>query len=112
MASETMTSKERLWAAIALEKPDRVPVAPLMSSAAPAPLLGLDPKDVYTSGVTQLDAELQVFDTYGGWDGVIPTPITPNIMSLSFKLKVPGQDESVKEMQTIEVETLKPEDYE
>ena len=38
MANETMTSEDRLWAAIRLEKPDRVPIAPEMSSPAAATL--------------------------------------------------------------------------
>jgi uroporphyrinogen-III decarboxylase len=111
MARETMTSQERLWAAIRLEKPDRVPIAPLMSTPAAATLLGLDLAKVYADGEAQLDAEIKAFDEFGGWDGVIPTPVTADFMRLGFKVRVPGGSEGVKELQTLEMENLKIEDY-
>ena len=40
MRSETMNSKERLECAANLEKPDRVPIAPLLSTVTAANLTG------------------------------------------------------------------------
>jgi uroporphyrinogen-III decarboxylase len=111
MARETMTSQERLWAAIRLEKPDRVPIAPLISTPAAATLLGLDPAEVYANGEAQLDAEIKAFDEFGGWDGVIPTPVTADFMRLGFKVRIPGEAEGVSELQTLEMENWKIEDY-
>jgi hypothetical protein len=111
MAKETMTSEERLWAAIRLEKPDRVPIVPLMSSAGAATLLGADPVDVFASGDAQLDAEIKAFDKYGGWDGVLPRPQTADSLRIMFEVKDPSRNEGVTELQTIEVENMKIEDY-
>ena len=41
MANESMTPDERLWAAIRLEKPDRVPVIPTLLPEPAAALTGL-----------------------------------------------------------------------
>lgn len=111
MAKETMTSDERLRAAIGLEKPDRIPIAPLMSSAAAATLLNLDSTKVFANGDAQLDAEIKAFDAYGGWDGVIPTPITADGLRIMFKLKDPARGDRVTELQTLEMENLRIEDY-
>jgi hypothetical protein len=111
MAKETMTPEERLWAAIRLGKPDRVPIAPLMSTPAAATLLGLDSAEVYANGEAQLDAEIKAFDEFGGWDGVIPTPATADFTRLGFKVRVPGEAEGVSELQTLEMENWKIEDY-
>ncbi|MBC2716148.1 MAG: hypothetical protein HF978_12645 [Desulfobacteraceae bacterium] len=111
MAKETMTSEERLWSAIRLEKPDRVPVAPLMSTAAASTLMNLDPAKVYASAQDQLDAEIKAFDAFGGWDGVIGSPLSAEELGLYFKIRKPGVDEGVTELQTIEEENTKFEDY-
>jgi len=67
MIKETMTSKERMWAAINLQLPDRVPVAPILGQF-----------DMRQSNVTreQRDADLDIFyraaratfDKLGGYD--------------------------------------------
>lgn len=67
MAQETMTPEERMMAAIRLEKPDRVPVAPLMCTPAAGKLLGLKAEEIMTGGFEgQLEAEMKVFEAFGG----------------------------------------------
>ena len=48
MAQETMTPEERMMAAIGLDKPDRVPIAPLMCTPASAKLLDLKASEIMT----------------------------------------------------------------
>jgi hypothetical protein len=50
MVKETMTSEERLMAAISLEKPDRVPIAINLDTAPAARLLGLNSWEVVSQG--------------------------------------------------------------
>ena len=46
MTKETLSSEERFMAAVRLEKPDRVPVAPMVGAAAAATLLGETASDI------------------------------------------------------------------
>lgn len=110
MNKETMTREERVWAAVNLEKPDRVPVVPLMSTTAAARLVGIDPKEAYSSGRTQLETEIRAFDRYGGWDGFFPRPCTPAYTKLMMKVSDPARDD-VMELQVHEAETMTIEDY-
>ena len=110
MAKETMTSEERLMAAIRLEKPDRVPIAINLDTAPAARLLGLNSWEVVSRGFDpQLDAVLQVFDDYGGWDGVGGL-LPPELFPVSgMRAKPPS--EGSPENQVLEGEVWTPEEY-
>ena len=77
MASESMTSDERLWSAIRLEKPDRVPVIPTLLPEPVAGLAGLTGAQVCSDNMLLIDAAFQIFDEYGGWDNPYPIGATP-----------------------------------
>ena len=68
MPRESMTSDERLWSAIRLEKPDRVPLIPTLLPEPAAGLAGLTGAQIAGSNKTAVDAMIKVFDEYGGWD--------------------------------------------
>ena len=69
MAQETMTPEERMKAAIELDKPDRVPIAPLMCTPASARLLDLKASEILARGFDGLlEADMKVFEAFGGWD--------------------------------------------
>lgn len=112
MRSETMTPEERILAALRLEKPDRVPIAPLMDAASACTLLGVDPVEVYTGGrELMLQTCLDAFDKYGGWDAVpCTTPADAKAYSMLGQ-KVLDPEPGRKEMQILEDEYMKIEDY-
>jgi len=79
MIKETMTSEERMIAAVNLEMPDRVPVAPLMyqfvlkQKGLPiVPLAGGDP----ANWPIMMDAIKEMFDELGGYDGIYAAGVT------------------------------------
>lgn len=115
MAKETMTAKERVLAAINLEKPDRVPVAPQVTAHTSPGLTGRTQAEVAQNVDVALDTMLQVFDHYGGWDMVhMPTPSTYFIFNFvaGIRVKVPGRElpEDVP-FQIWEEENVKREEY-
>ena len=93
MVKETMTSEERLMAAIRLERPDRVPIAFSLDTAPAARLAGLNSWEVAAQGFdAQLDAVLKVFEDYGGWDG-IGGLLPPALFAVSgIRAKYPSAD--------------------
>ncbi|MFC1859683.1 uroporphyrinogen decarboxylase family protein [Thermodesulfobacteriota bacterium] len=110
MSSESMTSEERYQAAIRLEKPDRVPVAPLMSTFAATVILGLDYAKIMAEGPeAQLEAEVQLFDMFGGWDAFSPIAPPDGYRLGGLNVKLP--DGRVQELQILETENMKEEDY-
>jgi uroporphyrinogen-III decarboxylase len=110
MAQETMTPEERMMAAIRLEKPDRVPVAPLMCTPATGKLLGLKPSDMIAAGFDSLlEAEMRVFEEYGGWDASAPINNLDTACLMGLKVKVPEEDEV--EAQVLEGENWTVEEY-
>jgi len=115
MARETMTSKERVEAALRLEKPDRVPIVPALMVAAASHLAGVSRAQVCADVNVAIDALLKVFDDFGGWDAIWqPVPDVPHLFQLilPMKIKVPGIDlPDNYVMQILEEEVLKPEDY-
>ncbi len=116
MASESMTSEERLWAAIRLEKPDRVPVIPTLLPEPVAGLAGLTGAQVCNDNTMLVDAALEIFDKYGGWDNPYPLGVTPLQMQamgiFPMKMKIPGIDLPDDYMfQLDEQEIMQPEDY-
>ncbi len=115
MRKETMTPKERVLTAINLEKPDRVPIIPAMSNHGAAHLTGRSQASVYLDLDVALDAFLEVFDEYGGWDLFeYMVPIMPVRWGTraGLSVKVPGRelpDDYVP--QPHEQENVKFEDY-
>jgi len=116
MGRETMNPSERLWAAIRVEKPDRVPVMPVMNPEPAAYLTGLTMAQVASSTQVAMDAILKVFDEYGGWDVLAPMVYKPVQMQAAnfypMKMRIPGRDLPEDHMfQLVEEEIMKPEDY-
>ncbi|MEW6440550.1 MAG: uroporphyrinogen decarboxylase family protein [bacterium] len=111
MEHETMSSEERMMAAIGLEKPDRVPIAFCLDSAPAARLLGLKSWELAAQGFdAQLDAVLRAFDEFGGWDGLIPV-LPPDIYHLiGIKARFPSEDSP--ENQVLEGEVWGADEYE
>jgi transposase len=111
MRSESMNSIERVECAINLEKPDRVPIWPDVTTSAASALTGAKIWDVVHQGFdSEQDLELKFFDDYGGWDAVNPA-LTADVFALGG-CKVIKPTESSPEIQFIEGEYTKYEDYE
>jgi hypothetical protein len=110
MVRETMTSEERLMAAVGLERPDRVPIAMALDTAPAARLVGLNSWELVAQGFDpQLDAVLKVFEDYGGWDG-IGGLLPPELFGVSgIRAKYPSADSP--ENQVLEAEVWGPEEY-
>jgi uroporphyrinogen-III decarboxylase len=111
-----MTSEERLWSAIRLEKPDRVPVIPTLLPEPAAYLTGVTMADVAGSNQLAIDCMMKVFDEYGGWDNPYPGAYRPIQMQAAginpMKIRMPGTDLPENHMwQLDEQEILMPEDY-
>lgn len=111
-----MTSEERLWSAIGLEKPDRVPVVPTLLSEPAAGLTGLTGAQISSSNKAIIDAIFKVFDEYGGWDNPYPAAPTPIQMQAAglypLKMRIPGVDLPDDYMfQLVEEEVMTVEDY-
>ena len=117
MAAETMNSEERLWSAIRLEKPDRVPVIPTLLPEPAATLAGgFSMAEVAGSNQIALDCMMKVFDDVGGWDNPFPGAYQPEQMQAAgidpMKMRIPGKDLPDDAMwQLVEEEVLKPDDY-
>ena len=116
MASESMTAEERVQSAIRLEKPDRVPIAPLLTQEPVACLAGLTPADVADDNEVALSAFLKVFDKFGGWDtvfgGTITSPERQALGTYPMKIRVPGKElPDDYRSQLVEEEILQLDDY-
>ena len=117
MARETMSASERVWAAIRLEKPDRVPTD-ILATAAFTKTVGGTAADWYLSEDKSWAAIDKVWDYTGGWDMVITGVMNTMawrliaVQSMGTRMKLPGVDlpDDYTE-QAIEEEVLKPEDY-
>ena len=105
-----MTSEERLMAAISLERPDRVPIAFALDTAPAAKLAGRKSWELVTQGFDpQLDVVLEVFDDFGGWDGVAGL-LPPDLFPVSgMRAKPPS--EGSPENQVLEGEVWTPDEY-
>jgi hypothetical protein len=111
MRSESMNATERMECAIGLEKPDRVPIWPDVTTAAAAGLTGQKNWVAAEEGFdAQQDLELRFFDEYGGWDGANPA-LTPEVFTAGgFKVQKPTEESP--EIQFLESDYTKYEDYE
>lgn len=96
--------------AINLEKPDRVPIWPDITTSAAAALLGEKFWEVAGKGYdAQQDLELRFFDEYGGWDAANPALTAEAYTIAGFKVKRPS--ETSPEIQFIEAEHITYDDY-
>jgi hypothetical protein len=116
MASESMTPDERLWAAIHLEKPDRIPVIPTLLPEPAAGLAGRTQAEIANDDRAPVEAVFQVFDEYGGWENPYPASYLPRQLQASgnfpMKMRIPGVDlPDDVEFQLVEEEILVPADY-
>ena len=111
MRNETMTSVERVECAMNLEKPDRIPICPLISTSAAAALTGVEYWEIAPQGyIAQLETEIAFFDEYGGWDGVHLTLAPEAYQSVGLKTRMPSKESP--EIQILEEELNTYEDYE
>jgi len=93
MKEEYMTSEERMIAAINLEKPDRVPISPLIGIDVAATYFGLNTVEMHKNPIKGLDILLKFFDEFGSWDGYSIFPLVKSGYTLAgFKVKAPGQE--------------------
>ncbi len=113
MREEFMTPKERMTAAINLEKPDRVPINPLMGMNLAATYYGLNTVEMNKYPIKGLEIMLKFFDEFGGWDGFTNFPLAKSTYILGgFKVKTPGQELPDNYfVQYDEGEWMKLEDY-
>lgn len=119
MIKETMTPKERVWAAVNLEPYDRVPVAPLIDVMFPVKHKGMTLAEGFADyRGTGWPAMVDLFDEVGGWDGfILPGySLTPNpkhpIAARTGRMKYPGKELPVDSPpQYIETEAMTIEDY-
>lgn len=116
MADEQMTPDERLWAAIRLEKPDRVPVIPTLLPEPAASLTGLSQAQIAADSRLAVEAIFKVFDEYGGWENPYPAAYTPRDLQLigaqPLKMRVPGKELAENDtFQLDEQQILEREDY-
>ena len=117
MRQETMSSDERVDAAYAypLEKPDRVPIVPLILDCALATLAGYTQAQMATDLDFGRKALIKVFEDFGGWDAVYTAQCMAWDQLTGFfpvKLRIPGIDVPDNYvLQVAEEEVLKVEDY-
>jgi hypothetical protein len=100
MISESMTSQERVAAAIGLDKPDRVPISILATASPFSRIAGITNAQFYSDEEKANEIIYKMFDDFGGWDldlgSLVGSSILMNktIMSLALgmKLEYPGLD--------------------
>jgi uroporphyrinogen-III decarboxylase len=124
MIKETMTARERVWAAINLEPCDRIPVAPLMDVMFPSCHKGMTVAEGITNWEKGFEAIADVFDEVGGWDAMIlpgySLALTPSLAAgiivaiARGGYRFPGRDAVVSvdsQPQVEEKELLTADDY-
>ncbi len=117
MTTDAMTSDERVWEAIRLGQPDRVPVVPTLLPEPAAGLAGVSQAAVAADNAVAVKAVFDVFDSFGGWDNPYPGVYKPVQLQLlgvfPMKMRIPGVDLADDiPFQLDEMEILKSEDYE
>ncbi len=117
MAQETMTPDERVWSALRLEKPDRVPVIPTLLPEPAAGLAGVPQATIAADNQAVVQAVFDVFDRVGGWDSIYPASYKPIQLQAAgvfpMKMRIPGVDlDDHTPFQLDEQEVLLPEDFE
>ena len=89
-----MTPRERLEAAIRCEKPDRVPIIPMLDFFC-ARYKNMVLERFVTDGDVARDLTIQVFDEFGGWDGTYMGSGLNQFafaLNLPMRLKMPGRE--------------------
>ncbi len=85
MLKETMTARERMEAAVKLERLDRIPCAPLMDIYFPSRHKGWSTAEGLSNMRKGFQAIADVFEELGGWDGMLlpgySLPVTPHLHS-------------------------------
>ncbi len=113
MKEEYMTPEERVYAAINLEQPDRVPIVPLAGMDLAAHYFGMNTVEMHKDPKKGLDIMLKFFDEFGGWDAYTTIPLTKGSYTIAgYKVKAPGMElPDDYFLQFDEGEWLKIEDY-
>ena len=119
MVKETMTPRERVWAAVRLEPYDRVPAAPLIDLMFPVHHKGMTLAEGFADYRGKgWPAMVDLFDDVGGWDGFIlpgysqtPNPKHP-FAHRTGQMKYPGRGiPEDSPPQYIETEAMTIDDY-
>ncbi len=114
MTTGRMTSPQRIDAAIALEKPDRVPIIPMMDFFA-ARSKGVTMAKFINDNDLGRDLLEEVFDDLGGWDATFQgTTLNEFAFALTVpvRMKVPGRELPPDEIwQFVETPVMTVEDY-
>ncbi len=109
-----MNTKERIDAVVALEQPDRVPVAPMLDHFA-ATYTDYTNAEIMSDGDKRIDAVLKTAKELGPWDMTfLADPANARLLKLGvpLKLKQPGIELPDNEIhQFDEKELLNPDDY-
>jgi uroporphyrinogen-III decarboxylase len=116
MISETMTRRERMEAAIALEVPDRTPVAPLMVTF-PLRHRGITQAEGWRSLDKAFQATLDTFNDLGGFDFLAKTNLYwamlgDRLVNAPIRVLLPGKqlpEDALIQVQ--EVELFSRQDY-
>jgi len=110
-----MNAKERINAVVNLEKPDRVPVGPLLDHFA-ATYAGISNAELMNDGAKRIAAVLKTMSELGPWDiTFIADTANTTLLKIGVPapLKLPGKDlEKDQVHQFAEYQFLSPEDYE
>lgn len=109
-----MNAKQRIDAVVALRKPDRVPVGPLLDHYA-ATYTGYTNAEIMMEGKKRIDAVIRTATELGPWDITFLADTANAVllqMGVPIPLKLPGRDlpsNSIHQFQ--EIEFLTPDDY-
>ena len=115
MRAETMTPKQRIDAAIRLEKPDRVPVIPLTTNVSAAHA-GITMRKFYEDPQACMDAQRKAFLDLGGFDAMLMAgPFSPDLFKSGapVRVRVPGKE--LQDDEVMQIDESQPlmlaEDY-
>lgn len=103
----------RINKAVALEKPDRVPVVPLGDSFA-ANVIGMPLSRFCTDPQSACEAMIKAFTSLGDFDGIQHASYNVNLLSVIWlsKIDIPGRDLPDDALwQVKEIELMAPEEY-
>jgi hypothetical protein len=114
---ETMNPDERIWAAVNLQVPDRVPVVPLITQFA-LRHQGVPQTEAYRTPLRARQALIDTFDALGGYDAVAGANLlwprsSWRISAAPTRMRFPGKRGVPEDaqIQAIEQEIMTVEDY-
>jgi uroporphyrinogen-III decarboxylase len=90
----TMTHRERIGAAIRCEKPDRVPISPMLDFFC-ARYKGVMLDEFINDNDLGRNLLIQIFDEFGGWDATYQSTTLNEFafgLTLPMRMKVPGRE--------------------